>query len=155
MRRHLFHQGAFSNMKRMIIAVLLCLPLLASAQEDYEMGSFWSITGVDTKPGQFDAYVGDLRGLWGKEMDLLIEMGKVKSYKLLANVHRRSDEPDMWLMVEWTSAGAMMDTPYSEWQEITEKMVGSEEKSRDLSIKRGDLRTILSETLAREFSFRE
>lgn len=141
-------------MKKILFAVLLCLPFVASAQEDYEMGSYWSITGVDTKPGQFEAYVGDLKGLWAKQMDAMIEMGKVKSYKLLANVHARHDEPDMWLMVEWVSAGAMMDTPYEEWQALTKKFVGSEEKSRDLNIKRGDLRTILSESLVREFTFR-
>ena len=60
----------------------------------------------------------------------------------------------MWMMVEWSSAGAMMDTPYEEWAAMTEELVGSMDESRDLSIKRGELRTIMGNTLLREFAFR-
>lgn len=141
-------------MKKILIALLLCLPVSVFAQEDYEMGSYWTVTGVETKPGKFEAYVGDLKSLWRKEMEMLMAAGKIKSYKLFTNVHGRQGEPTMWMMVEWSSAGAMMDTPYEEWAAMTEELVGSMDESRDLSIKRGELRTIMGDTLLREFAFR-
>ncbi|MFT7286066.1 MAG: hypothetical protein ACI87W_000170 [Halieaceae bacterium] len=142
-------------MKKILIALLLTLPLLAVAQDDYNYyeGSYWSVTSVDTKAGMFDAYIDDLDGLWRKQMDLMKASGKIKGYTMFSNVNARQGEPDLWLFVEWTSAGAALDTPRSEWDTMTTKRLGSIEESRERNIARGDLRTIMSNTLLRELSF--
>ncbi|WP_439105933.1 hypothetical protein [Congregibacter sp.] len=141
-------------MKKMLIALLFCMPMLASAQDSYDAGSFWGVASVDTKDGQFDAYMDNLSSLWQKQMEMMQKAGKVKSYKIFSNVHARVGEPDLWLFVEWTSAGAMMDTTNEEWEAMTEELMGSMEKSRDLSMKRGELRTLMSDILLRELTFK-
>ncbi len=145
-------------MRKILLLIPMCMSLLltplAQAQEHYESGSFWAVTSVDTKPGMFDAYMENLDGLWRRQMEMMKEAGKVKNYMMFANVHAREGEPDLWLMVEWTSAGAMMDTPWEEWEAMTNELVGSAEKSQKLDIKRGEIRTLMSDVLLREVSFR-
>lgn len=141
-------------MKKCIAVMLLLLPVMAQAQENYEMGSYWQITGVKTMPTKFDAYVEDIGGLWRSEMEKMKEDGKVVSYKLMANVHPREGEPDLWLLVEWKSAGDMLDTPFEYWESMTKEIVGSREKSEELAVERGELRTIMGDTLARELMFK-
>ncbi|MAL96697.1 MAG: hypothetical protein CME40_16635 [Haliea sp.] len=137
-----------------IIAILLLSPLIAFAEAPFEQGSYWEVTSVDVHPGHFDDYISNLNSLWRKQMDQLIKDGKVVSYKLLNNVHGRDGEPDLWLMVEWQSAGAMLDLPDSYWDNMMSNMVGSREEGAKRNIARGELRRIMSTTLTREISFR-
>ena len=140
-------------MKKLIFLVLL-MPLVAFAQPPFEQGSFWAVTAVETKPGMFDAYVENLDGLWRKQMEKLKDEGKVKSYTMMSNVHARHGEPDLWLMVEWTSAGAMMDNPMEYWEKLMEGMDIDYDEMNERAVKREDLRTIMSTSLLRELSFR-
>lgn len=137
-----------------IIMLLLLTPMLAFAEAPFKQGSYWEVTSVEVHPGQFDAYIKNLNSLWRKQMDKLIEDDKVVSYKLLNNVHARAGEPNLWLMVEWKSAGDMLDLPEDYWDKLMKDMVGSREDSAKRAIARGDLRTIMSSTLVREVSFR-
>ncbi|MFT4767709.1 MAG: hypothetical protein ACI8RN_000838 [Glaciecola sp.] len=41
-----------------------------------------------------------------------------------------------------------------EWETMTKKLTGSMDKSRDLSMKRGEIRSIMSDILLRELNFR-
>jgi hypothetical protein len=141
-------------MKKLLIAVLCLIPAMAMAQEHYKAGSYWAVTAVDTHDGQFEAYVEDLDGLWRKQMDMLMKDGKVLSYKMFSNVNARHGEPDLWLMVEWKSAADMLDTPYEYWEEKTKALSGSMEASRKKSMKRGEIRTIMSDTMLREITFK-
>ncbi|MFT4872008.1 MAG: hypothetical protein ACJARU_001092 [Congregibacter sp.] len=88
------------TMKKILVALLFCVPMLVSAQDSYEQGSYWGVASVDTKSGQFDAYMDDLSSLWKKQMEMMQKAGKVKSYKIFSNVHARVGEPDLWLFVE-------------------------------------------------------
>lgn len=141
-------------MKKCIAVLLLLLPLMAQAQESYTLGSYWQITGVKTMPTKFDDYIEDIGGLWRTEMERMKEDGKILSYKLLSNVHARESEPNLWLMVEWKSAADMLDTPYEYWETMVADIVGSQEKSEELAVERGELRTIMGDTLARELMFK-
>jgi hypothetical protein len=141
-------------MKNILLAVVLLLPVVAVAQDDYVDGTYWTVTGVDTKPGHFDDYMGDLNKNWRKSMEMLIKDGKVVSYRMFGNVNPRTDEPDLWLLVEWNSGAALLDTPRAYFDAQSEKLFGSTQKSDDANIKRGDLRTIKENTLMREMSFK-
>lgn len=141
-------------MKKFLIVVLLCMPGLLQAQENYDPGTYWQVTSVETKPGMFDAYIENLDGLWRKQMDMLMADGKVVSYRMFANVDTRHGEPNLFLLVEWTSAADMLDTPMEYWNELTEKLTGSIESSRERAIAREDIRTILSQMTLRELSFK-
>jgi hypothetical protein len=141
-------------MKKYLMALAFSLPLMAQAQEHYDLGSYWQISGVKTMPTKFDAYIEDIGGLWRSEMERLKDDGKVLSYKLLSNVHARDGEPTLWLMVEWKSAADMLDTPFEYWETMVKEVVGSMEKSEELAVERGELRTIMGDTLAREIMFK-
>ena len=141
-------------MKNLLIAVFLLCPLAALAQDDYEMESYWTVTGVDTEPGHFDAYMTDLNGVWQTSLDAMKADGKVLSYRVFSNVNAPADEPDLLLMVEWKSAAEMLDTPRSYFDDKAARLFGSIDKSKKANIKRGDLRTILGESLLRELTFK-
>ncbi len=142
-------------MKKLILAALVTiLPMAVAAQDDYSDGSYWTVTSVDTHPGKFDDYMSDLNNVWRKSMDMLIADGKVVSYKIFGNVNARHKEPDLWLMVEWSSGAAYMDTPREYWDANAKKLFGSLDQGTQANIERGELRTIMSESLLREFSFK-
>ena len=142
-------------MKKLVLAALVAiLPMAVAAQDDYSDGSYWTVTSVDTKPGKFDDYMSDLNNVWRKSMDMLIADGKVVSYKIFGNVNARHEEPDLWLMVEWKSGAAYMDTPREYWDANAKKLFGSLDKGTQANIKRGELRTIMGETLLRELAFK-
>ena len=142
-------------MKKLILAVLVAmLPMAATAQDDYSDGTYWTVTSVDTHTGMFDDYISDLNNVWRKSMEMLMADGKVVSYKMFTNVNARHEEPDLWLMVEWASGAAYMDTPREYWDANAKKLFGSMEKGTEANIKRSELRTILSETLLRELAFK-
>ena len=73
---------------------------------------------------------------------------------MFANVNPRVDDPNLWLLVEWKSGAALLDTPQSYFDDQSAKLFGSTQKSDDANIKRGDLRTIMENTLMRELSFK-
>jgi hypothetical protein len=148
------HGSRLLIMKNLIIAVFLLFPLAAMSQDDYDSGSYWTVTGVDTKPGHFDDYMTDLNNIWQKSLDMMKADGKVLSYRVFGNVNGRDGEPDLWLFVEWKSAADMLDTPKEYFDANAAKLFGSIDKSTDANIKRGDLRTIGSNTLLRELSFK-
>lgn len=141
-------------MKNILIALLLLCPLGALAAEDYELGTYWTVTGVDTKPGHYQDYISDLNNIWRKSLEMLKSDGKVVSYRMFSNVNGRENEPDLWLMVEWSSAAAMLDTPQEYFEAQNEELFGSLEKGQKANIKRGDIRTIMSNVLMQEVSFK-
>ncbi|QFU76326.1 hypothetical protein EY643_12000 [Halioglobus maricola] len=141
-------------MKNVLLAVLLLLPLGAMAQEDYSWGSYWSVTSVDTMDGRFDDYIADLKKNWRRSLEMQKKDGHVLSYRMFANADKRMGEPDLWLFVEHKSAGSAYDLPYDYWEKMADKLWGSTEKGDKANVKRGELRTIMSSTLLREFDFK-
>lgn len=141
-------------MRKIILTVAALLMSSAiCAQDDYVDGSYWTVTGVDTFPGQFNAYLTDLNGAWRKSMEMLIADEKVLSYKLLNNVNPREGEPDLWLMVEWSSGAAYMDTPRDYWDANARKLFGSMDNGAQANKARGEMREIKSNILLRELRF--
>ena len=142
-------------MKRFIALLVLLLPISAySADGDpHQWGTYWTVTGVDTKPGHFDDYLADLKANYRRSLDMQVADGKVKSYSMFANVHARDGEADLWLLVEWNSGADMLDTPVEYFEGLTAKIFGSLDQGESANIDRGELRTILSTSLLREMSF--
>jgi hypothetical protein len=140
-------------MGKLILVVLLLLPFGVVAQDDYDLGTYWTVTGVDTHPGHFDDYITDLKNGWRKSLDIQVKEGKVISYQMFANVNGRDGEPDLWLLVEWKSGAAMLDTPKEYWDAHTNKLWGSQEKGKMAGKKRGEIRTLMGDTLMREVTF--
>jgi hypothetical protein len=144
-------------MRRFLLLAALLLPLSSFAAEGdpHELGTYWTVTSVDTKPGHFVDYLADLKKYYRRSMDQQVADGKVKSYKMFTNVFARKDEPDMWLLVEWNSGADLLDTPQEYFEGITAKLFGSLDDGQTASVNRGELRTLLSTTLLREMAFSE
>jgi len=142
-------------MKRFILLAVLLLPLsgFAADGDPHVWGTYWTVTGVDTKPGHFEDYLDDLKANYRRSLDMQVADGKVKSYTMFANVYARDGEPNLWLMVEWNSGADMLDTPTEYFEGLTAKIFGSADKGDMANIDRGKLRTIMSTTLLREMSF--
>ena len=66
-------------MKKFIALLVLLLPISAySADGDpHQWGTYWTVTGVDTKPGHFDDYLADLKANYRRSLDMQVADGKV------------------------------------------------------------------------------
>jgi hypothetical protein len=141
-------------MKKFLLVLLLLVPFQALADRDYNNGNYWTVTSVNTHPGMYDSYLSDLNMLWRKSMEILKADGKVLSYRMFNNVHARDGEPNLFLMIEWKSAGEVLDASDEYWDAQEKELFGSIEKGAKANIKRGEMRTIMSETFLRELSFK-
>lgn len=141
-------------MNKIIFLFLLLLPFNALADRTYTNGSYWNVTAVNTHPGMYDEYMADLNVVWRKSLDMLKKDGKVLSYRVFSSVHPRAGEPDLFLMVEWKSAGDVLDASDEYWDAQEKKLFGSIDKGSKANIKRGEMRTIMSQTFLREQSFK-
>lgn len=141
-------------MKIIVLVLLLLAPFHALADREYNNGNYWTVTSVDTHPGMFDDYMADLNEVWRKSLEMLKADGKLLSYRVFNNVHARDGEPNLFLMIEWKSAGDVFDAPDEYWDAQEEKLFGSLDKGTKANIKRGEIRTIMSQTFLRELSFK-
>ena len=141
-------------MKRILLILLLLTPLNALAERVYSNGNYWTVTSVDVHPGMYDNYMSELSQVWRKSLDMMKADGKILSYRMFNNVHSRTGEPNLFLMVEWKSAGDVLDASDDYWDEQEKKLFGSIEKGSKATVTRGEMRTIMSETFLREVSFK-
>jgi hypothetical protein len=141
-------------MNKMAFLVLLLLPFNALADRAYTNGNYWTVTSVDTHAGMYDEYMADLNVVWRKSLDMLKKDGKVLSYRVFNNVHPRDSEPNLFLMVEWKSAGDVLDASDEYWDAQEKKLFGSVDNGTKANVKRGEMRTIMSQTFLREQSFK-
>lgn len=83
-----------------IIAATLATPAMAE-ETPYTLGTVWEASRIDMLPGQGPDYVQYLATTWKKNMETLKAEGYVVSYRVLATNHRRGDEPDLILLIEY------------------------------------------------------
>ena len=90
-------------MKKMVLAVLgaatLALAAPAAAQ-DYPLksGNYWTVAEITIDDGHFADYADHLAGAYRKSMDFSNSKGWMKNSFILANVNKRSNEPDLYLV---------------------------------------------------------
>jgi hypothetical protein len=84
----------------MLAAASLAVP--AAAQESpYSLGTVWEASRIDILPGQGENYAAYLATTWKKNMETLKAEGFVVSYHVLSTNHRRGEEPDLILLIEY------------------------------------------------------
>lgn len=91
-------------MKRTILAavggVALAFAMPAAAQEiPLKGGDFWNVSEIYIDDGHFGDYADHLNGQYRKTMEFNKSKGWIKDYKILANVNKRMNEPDLYLVV--------------------------------------------------------
>lgn len=116
-------------------------------------GDYWEVTGIDIKDGGSWKYANWLANEWRKNLEFSKSKGWIKDYMVLANVHARSDEPDIYLIriredIPSGEEGEKRTKEYLEWQtKSIEEMVGE-------SGNRAEYREVMSDVLLQEFKFR-
>ena len=144
--------------KRVLVSLFL-LSLLSApslAQERvYDPGSIWVITTVETNPGQFNAYIADLKNVWKRYLDAQKKDEIVKSYKMLQIPFPRDDEPDLVLMVEFPNWEAFDKGDVEYFEKLAKELQGSIAEAQDATVDRGALRTIRSNIVAQEITFQK
>jgi hypothetical protein len=90
-------------MRKMMLAALgaatMAFAIPASAQEFPIMGGdYWTVAEITVDDGHFGDYADHLAGLYRKSMDFQKSKGWIKASYILANVNKRADEPDLYLV---------------------------------------------------------
>ena len=140
------------------LAVFLCAAIFnvpASAQDherSWDNGTVLQVTHVHIKPGMFNAYINDLKGLWRVFQEEQMKDGSVVGYRMWSNPSSREGEPDLILTVEYANWAAF-DRGIEYFDELSKKLRGSTEKMRQLGVKREDLREIGSTFTLQEVKF--
>jgi hypothetical protein len=81
---------------------LTLVPTAASAQAlAYSPGSYWSVQGIHVEPGQFENYMDYVADRYRRNQEFAKSQGWISGYRILVNVNKRADEPDMYLITEF------------------------------------------------------
>ena len=90
-------------MNKLMIAAAFAASLAfaapAAAQESaYTPGGYWVVQGVTVEDGQFENYMDYIADRYRRSQEFARQRGWISEYHILANVNRRSDEPDLYLV---------------------------------------------------------
>jgi hypothetical protein len=89
--------------KLMLAAVGAATIAFASpaAAQDYPLknGNFWTVSEITIDDGHFGDYADHLAGMYRKTSDFAKSRGWIKGYHILANINKRANEPDLYLVV--------------------------------------------------------
>ena len=151
---HKLFRGALALVA--IGAASLTLSSSALAQDEWPLtgGDYWEVTGIKLQDGGGFKYANWLASEWRKLLNFSKSQGWIKEYKVVANVHARSDEPDLYLIIVREDIpsgeeGEKRQKEYMEWQtKSIEQMMGE-------SGNRAEYRTVMSTSLLQELNFRD
>jgi len=147
-----------SFLKISIISILLSVFIVVSPvwaddnKRNWDNGSVWSVSPVETKPGKFNAYINDLSRVWRAYLEDSKKDGDVLSYKMLNLVSARDGEPNLLLLVEYKNM-AIFDRSMDYFDKQAMKIQGTLDKSIEANINRGALRDLRGSILTREIHF--
>ncbi|MCW8107210.1 hypothetical protein OPS25_01660 [Alteromonas ponticola] len=148
-------------MKNLIRGVVFCFVSLLALQntyaDDHEPpfigGEYWEVTGIKTADGGRLKYGKWLATEWKKNMEFAKSEGWITRYEVLANIHARHNEPDLYLAVMFKNMGTVEEDEqrrkkYMEW--VKKGLDSMEKESGD----RAEYRTVMSTVLLQEMKFR-
>ncbi len=150
-----------SNLRMNAYAVLtsILFSLMVSANalaQEWPLvgGDYWEVTGIDVADGGSWKYSNWLATEWRKNLEFAKSKGWIKDYMVLANVHNRSDEPDLYLVrvrenIPSGAEGEKRQKEYMEWQTKTVESLVEESGNR------AEYRTVMSTSLLQVLSFRD
>lgn len=116
-------------------------------------GDYWEVTGIHISDGGGWEYSNWLATEWRKSLDFSKSKGWIKDYMVLANVHAREGEPDIYLVRirESIPSGPEGEKRQKEFQEWVKK---SNEQMVEESGNRAEFRTVGSDSLLQVLKFR-
>lgn len=137
------------------IGALSALMSTGAVAEEWPLvsGDYWEVTGIDIKDGGGWKYANWLATEWRKDLEFAKSKGWIKDYMILANVHARKGEADLYLVrvvedVPSGKEGEKRTKEYLEWQtKSIEEMAGE-------SGNRAEYREVMSDSLLQVLTFR-
>lgn len=142
---------------KVALAFLLLSGTSVLAQDhdrSFEQGSVWAITTVETKPGMFRAYINDLNNVWRRYLEAQKADGLITSYKMFQIPFPRDGEADLILMIEYPNWEAFDKGNVEYFEKLASRLQGSIDAAMGANVDRESLRTIRSNVVAREISFK-
>jgi hypothetical protein len=117
-------------------------------------GEYWEVTGIDIKDGGDLIYAKWLADTWRKNLEFSKSKNWIKDYKVLWNIHQRSDEPDLYLIrvMENIASGPereKRDKEYMDWQTKNYQQLETENGNR------AEYREVMSTSLLQVLTFRK
>jgi len=86
------------------LCMAFAMPAAAAADDDpFVGGDFVEVTGVTLDDGHYFDYATFLSGFYKAQEDYAISQGWELSWEVLANVHKRAGEPDLYLIRRYKS----------------------------------------------------
>mgnify|MGYP006885815557 CR=1 FL=1 len=141
---------------RAVLAAAIMLPAVsAPAQQTervYDRGSVWSASYIETKPGQFNAYMADLNRNWRLQREAAQKRGDELSYKILSVADTRDGEPNLVLMIEFKN-WAVRDRTLAAVEADMRQLAGSLDNAQKLALDREKLRAQRGSRTAVELKF--
>ena len=117
-------------------------------------GDYWEVTSIKIEDGGGYKYSKWLATEWRKNLEFTKSKGWIKDYMVIANVHARSDEADLYLIRvrEDIPSGAEGEKRFKEYLEWQTKTI---EKMQSESGNRAEYRTVMSDSLLQVLKFRD
>lgn len=117
-------------------------------------GDYWEVTGIDIADGGGWKYANWLADEWRKNAEFAKSQGWIKDYMVIANVHNRADEPDLYLIqvIEYVPSGSEGEERQKKWMEFQSKSI---EQMVGESGNRAEYRTVMSSSLLQVLKFRD
>ncbi len=85
-----------------LAAVLAYAAPVAAQDSSYTPGGYSDVSQIDVLDGQFDNYMDYLAGAWKRQQEWAKSKGYITSYAVLSNPYARDDEPDLYLVVNYS-----------------------------------------------------
>jgi hypothetical protein len=138
-----------------LAALSLGIASLCSAQSDapYTEGPVWTVTMVRTKPGMGDDFLKNLAQTIKLTNDEAKKQGIIMDYKILLGDASDPHDYNILAMVEVKNFAAY-DGIREKLDPIVKKLVGNEDKQREVAIKRIELREVLGTKRMREITLK-
>lgn len=135
--------------------VLSMMMATGAVADDWPLvgGDYWEVTAIDVKDGGSWKYANWLATEWRKNVEFSKSKGWIKDYMILANVHARKGEADLYIIrvredIPSGPEGEKRQKEYMEWQtKSNEELVGE-------SGNRAEYREVTSDSLLQVLSFR-
>ncbi len=126
------------------------------AQDEYPLtgGDWVEVTGISIDDGHSLDYANHLANIWRQGQDFAVTQGWISSYEILANVHSRAGEPDVYLITRFPEFAdeAENERRGKAYRAMMKKNIATLEAE---SGGRADYRTVMSTTLMQEMTWRD
>jgi hypothetical protein len=146
-------------MHRIVIGLMGAATMLlaspASAQDfPLKGGNYWEVAEISVDDGHFGDYADHLAGLYRRTSDFAKSKGWIKSYHILSNFNKRSNEPDLYLVTISDRIATPAESEARQ-KELNAYLQSSERQQDSLSGARAKFRHLGGTMMLQEMNFRK